>query len=268
MAQTTASIVTYHTPLSELDEAIASLVGVDKVWVVDNACHTPTRMRCLQYGPRIIYIGADNNGYGAGHNIALRAALDEGSDYHLVVNADVSFEPAMLSAAIAYMEARPEIGLLHPRLIYPDGGEQYTVRLLPSPIDLIARRFMPRRLFSRRLDRYELRSARGREISAAYVQGSFMLLRAAALRQCGLFDERFFMYPEDIDLSRRIAASGRWQVVYSPRFEASHHHHAASYHSARMLGIHIVNMIRYFNKWGWISDRFRRESNRAVLSQI
>lgn len=268
MSRLTASIVTYHTPLSDLDAAVASLAGAERVWIVDNASDPATAERCHSYGSHIIYISSRNVGYGAGHNIAIREALEMGADYHLVVNADVSFDPELTARAAEFMDHRPEIGLLHPRLRYPSGADQYTVRLLPSPVDLIARRFLPRSLFSRRLLRYELKNlSRDREIEAAYVQGSFMLIRAATLRDCGMFDERFFMYPEDIDLSRRIAASGKWKVVYSPRFEAVHTHAAASYRSLRMLGIHIVNMIRYFNKWGWMADAFRRCSNRAVLSQ-
>ncbi len=268
MSRLTASIVTYHTPFADLDAAIASLAGAERIWIVDNASEAAMAEHCRSFGPHIIYIGSENIGYGGGHNIAIREALASGADYHLVVNADVRFDPAMTTRAVSFMDSRPEIGLLHPRLRYPSGIDQYTVRLLPSPLDLIARRFLPRRLFGRRLRKYELKSlCRDREIEAAYVQGSFMLLRAETLRECGLFDERFFMYPEDIDLSRRIAASERWKVVYSPRFEAIHDHAAASYRSARMLGIHIVNMIRYFNKWGWVADPFRRCSNRAVLSQ-
>lgn len=268
MSIITASIVTYHTPLSDLDSAFESLAGADLVWVIDNGRSREIADRCRQEGRRVIYRGDVNKGYGAGHNRALREALLYGADYHLVVNADVAFRPEMLREAVEMMESRPEIGLLHPRLLYPDGSEQHTVRLLPSPIDLIARRFLPRRMVSRRLSRYELRSLdRNRELEAAYVQGSFMLLRMDAIRDCGLFDERFFLYPEDIDLSRRIAASGRWKVVYSPRFEAVHGYAGASRHSLKLLRIHIVNMIRYFNKWGWIADAFRRQSNRAVLSQ-
>ncbi|MBD5346846.1 MAG: glycosyltransferase family 2 protein [Bacteroides sp.] len=269
MARLTASIVTYHTPLSDLDAAIASLAGADRIWIIDNASDYVTETHCSNYGNRIIYIPGNNVGYGAGHNKALRLAIDNASDYHLVVNADVSFEPSTLTRAVEYMERRPEIGLLHPRLRYPSGTEQHTVRLLPTPFDLIARRFLPHALFNKRLERYELKKlCREHEIEAAYVQGSFMLLRIETLVYCGLFDERFFMYPEDIDLSRRIAATGRWKVIYSPSFEAIHNHAAASYKSIRMLRIHIVNMIRYFNKWGWFADSFRRQSNHTVLTQI
>lgn len=269
MARITASIVTYDTPLSELDSIVSSLGEADHVWIVDNASDLSTDIRCKSYGGRVEYIASANKGYGSGHNIAIRNAIEGNSDYHLVVNADVAFDPEMLREAVDYMEINNDIGLLHPRLVYPTGEDQMSVRLLPSPADLIVRRFLPRSFFRNRLERYELRTlSRSHDSEVAYVQGSFMLFRTDALRDTGLFDERFFMYPEDIDISRRMAAGGRWRVVYAPRFRAVHRHAAASYHSLRMLRIHIVNMIRYFNKWGWFADDFRRESNRAVLSQI
>lgn len=261
----TTSIVAYHTSDIELEAALRSLVGMDRVYVVDNSRSASTEALCREHGAE--YIPSDNVGYGAGHNKAIRRAIDHGADLHLVLNSDVAVTPEALREAVEIMSADPTIGLLHPRLRYPDGREQYTVRLVPSPFDLIARRFLPKGLFRRHLSRYELREKDrtvGRD--AAYVQGSFMLLRVDTLREVGLFDERFFMYPEDIDLSRRIAADGRWTVRYEPRVEAVHGYRAESRRSLRLLMVHIVNIIRYFNKWGWVSDPSRQTLNRHILA--
>ena len=89
-----------------------------------------------------------------------------------------------------------------------------------------------------------------------------MMLRMKALCDIGGFDERFFMYPEDIDLTRRIHQ--QYRTMYVPFVTVVHHHRAASYKSPRMLRIHIVNMIRYFNKWGWLFDAERRRINRTL----
>ena len=79
-----------------------------------------------------------------------------------------------------------------------------------------------------------------------------MFIRSEALKAEGLFDERFFMYPEDIDLTRRIHR--HWKTLYYPACEIVHDHRAESYKSLRMTKIHIINMMRYFNKWGWWVD--------------
>ena len=78
-----------------------------------------------------------------------------------------------------------------------------------------------------------------------------------------MFDPRFFMYPEDIDLTRRMHRLGH--TVYWPHATIVHAHRAESKRSARMRRIHIVNMMRYFRKWGFFFDSERRHVNRRLM---
>lgn len=263
------SIVTYRTPLEEMERCLASLRSgvVRNIYVVDNASDPEMERWCCRH-PEVTYMPGDNVGYGAGHNRALRLSLaDPSVRYHLVVNSDVSFSPGILDAMTAELERRPDIGQLHPMVLNPDGTPQYTVRRLPTPLDVFGRRFLPARLMRRRNDRYLLKERDlSRELDVPYHQGSFMLLRLDALRKVGLFDERFFMYPEDIDLTRRIHTC--YRTLYWPRATVVHDHRAASYRSLRMTCIHAVNLARYFNKWGWWYDPGRRVANRALDSAL
>ena len=93
------------------------------------------------------------------------------------------------------------------------------------------------------------------EADIPYHQGSFMFFRIACFEKVGLFDERFFMYPEDIDITRRMHRY--YKTIFYPQVTIVHAHRAASYKSKKMLKIHMVNMIKYFNKWGWIFDKER-----------
>jgi GT2 family glycosyltransferase len=93
-----------------------------------------------------------------------------------------------------------------------------------------------------------------------------MFLRTEALTKIGLFDERFFMYPEDIDLTRRIHKE--YRTVMYPYAEVIHAHAVESYHSKKMLWIHISNMIKYFNKWGWFFDNERKKINQEILKEL
>ena len=93
-----------------------------------------------------------------------------------------------------------------------------------------------------------------------------MFLRVSALKSIGIFDERFFMYPEDIDLTRRLAS--RYDTVFFPDVSVTHLHGSASHKSLKMLLIHAHNMIKYFNKWGWFFDQERNSLNRKALSMI
>lgn len=262
------SIVTYHTDLNELGQCLQSLTSpiVGRIFIVDNG--NEQRIADFVAGfDNIEYIASDNVGYGAAHNKAIRRAMQLGASYHLVLNSDVRFSPDILSRLIAVMEQRTEIGQLQPRIEYPDGRLQHTVRLLPTPLDVFGRRFLPAKLFRRRNERYLLQQFDHKsELNIAYHQGSFMLLRIAALIEIGLFDERFFMYPEDIDLTRRMHRL--FKTLYYPTETVIHDHRAASYRSLRMLRIHCVNMIRYFNKWGWFFDSERRTVNKQILKNI
>ena len=99
-----------------------------------------------------------------------------------------------------------------------------------------------------------------------YLSGCFMLLRQSILHEVGGFDERFFMYGEDIDLSRRMAQKS--DNMFFPDVSVTHAYGAASYKSLKMLYIHAMNVSRYFNKWGWLADRERDAMNRSTLRQF
>lgn len=268
----TASIVTYKTPHDELGECISALKrnGTARIYIIDNSPDESLRdfISTLPANNIVEYIARhDNPGYGTAHNMALRRALEEDTQYHLVINSDVYFEDGTLPKIIEYMDLHPDTGMLQPRIISPDGSEQFSSRLIPSPFDLIGRRFMPGFLNTTRNRRYLLTERpKGVALNIPYHQGSFMFFRVEILRKSGLFDERFFMYPEDIDISRRIHAL--CPTIYWPEVTVTHAHRASSYHSIRMLRIHMVNMFRYFNKWGWLLDPERKCFNKRILRQI
>lgn len=264
----TASIVTYNTSEEELGACLSCLMQsvVDKVYVVDNSKRLYIKKICSDYD-NVVYVANDNVGYGAGHNMAIRKSLTENSEYHLILNSDVAFESDVISRLIEYMDVETDVAQVQPEIVSTDGESQYTCRLLPTPSDLILRRFFPKWLFGRRNDRYTLRFAdRSKPINVPYHQGSFILFRSRCFREIGMFDERFFMYPEDIDITRRMHR--KYRTMYYPNVSVIHAHRAASYHNVRMLCIHICNMIKYFNKWGWFFDKERRKWNKELLQSL
>jgi len=96
-----------------------------------------------------------------------------------------------------------------------------------------------------------------------FLSGCFMLLRTEALQKVGLFDERFFLYFEDTDLSRRIHQ--QFRTVFFPDATIQHIHERKSYKEFKQLWYHIKSSIYYFNKWGWFIDRERDTVNRNIL---
>jgi GT2 family glycosyltransferase len=237
---------------------------VSDIFLIDNS-PAPT-FEFQQLPVKYIFTGK-NLGYGAGHNIAIRKTIEQGIPYHLVVNPDISFDPAIIDSIVQFMNNNSEIGQIMPKVFYPNGEIQYLCKLLPTPFDLIFRRFLPESWTKKHTERFELRkSGYDKLLNVPYLSGCFMFLRTEALKEVGLFDERFFMYPEDIDLTRRVHQ--KYRTVFYPKVSIIHHHAQSSYVNYKMLWIHISNMIKYFDKWGWIFDKERKEVNSETLKQI
>lgn len=221
------------------------------------------RMAMVKY----IWNEGKNLGYGRGHNIAIRESIWLKTKYHLVMNADVWVKATDIDRLHAFMEHNELVGSVMPKVVYPDGRLQYLCKLLPTPWDMFARRFLPMKWTKKRNERYELRmSGYDKIMNVPYLSGCFMLLRTAAVLQARLFDERYFMYPEDMDLTRTIHRD--WLTLFVPDVTIVHDHAQASYHSWKMTWIHIVNMCRYFHKWGWFCDKERQTMNRLTLEQL
>jgi hypothetical protein len=263
----TASIVLYKSDLEKVKDAIDSVYRSSlnfKLYLIDNS---PTdALKVLVRDPRTEYIFLnDNVGFGKAHNVAMRRAVSE-AKYHLVLNPDVYFEENVLEELFRYMEKHPDVGQMMPKVLYPDGEVQHLCKLLPAPADLFLRRFFP--WFpgaSERNRKYELLdSGYDKIMNVPYLSGCFMFLRTSALQEVGFFEERIFMYIEDADLTRRI--HGRYKTLFYPFVTIYHHYGKGSYRNFRLMLYNIHGAVIYFNKWGWIFDRGRKQINSHVLN--
>ena len=258
------SIVLYHPEWKQevlplLDELLR-VKNLHKVYLLDNSEVISNPYSIFRH-PQVRYIfNGANLGYGKAHNIALRESAYQKTAFHLVMNSDIRVKAEDIDAMHDWMIANPQVGHLMPRVVNPDGSPQYLAKRLPTPLDVFGRRFLPARWIVQRNERYELRDLDlERPINAPYLSGCFMFLRTRAVVEAGLFDERYFMYPEDIDLTRSIHRN--WLTLYYPQWTIVHAHAQASYKNKHMLWVHIQNMCRYFNKWGWFYDPERHTFN-------
>ena len=263
------SIVLYHPKWEQevlpLVRELLRVKNLRKIYLLDNSEEkgTPPSLPSredVQGKLRYMFNGA-NLGYGKAHNIALRESAYYRTELHLVMNSDIRVKAEDIDAMHDWMIANPQVGQMMPKVVNTDGTQQYLAKRLPSPLDAFGRRFLPEWMTARRNRRYELRDLDlTRPINAPYLSGCFMMLRTKAAVEAGLFDERYFMYPEDIDLTRTIHRN--WLTLYYPEWTIVHAHARSSYKNNHMLCIHIQNLCRYFNKWGWFFDRERREMNK------
>lgn len=263
------SIVTYMSSVNDVLKSIATCSKsplVKNIFIIDNSpndelCDTVVNWQKVKYihNPK-------NPGYGASHNIAINNSLSNNISYHLVINADVIFDFNLLEQMVSYLDCNEDTGLVAPKMLYVDGSVQCSRKLLPTPINMFFRAFFPKSLrtyldYQLQLEYFGYEDT----IIVPYVSGAFMFLRTSVLNEVGVFDERFFMYPEDIDLSRRIAEVS--QVRFVPHFVITHKYGGATWKSLRMFTIHAWNMCRYFNKWGWFFDKGRKDLNKRTLEQ-
>ena len=283
----TASIVTYNHHLLDFEPVLRSLFAspVDVVYIVDHSDtvmdlkaelneYTAKVLKGESYlqekrnnGFRLVYMPHENNGYGGGHNVAMRDAKEHGSEFHLVVNPDVWFGPEVIPAMVDYMRGHDDVGNIMPKVLYPNGSVQRLAKLLPSPMDMIGRFCLPDFVIFRRNNKFELRqSGFTKTMNVPFLSGCFMFLRTSILDTVGYFDERFFLYGEDVDFSRRIYR--QYRNVYLTDISIYHTFTRGSRKSLRLMLIHIMSMVKYFNKWGWVRDKERRRINREVQKQI
>lgn len=269
-----ASIVLYKTNITELQRVIDSFFNTKNInqhlLLVDNSPSDELKSICSKYkGKSISYIFNNANiGYGAAHNIAIRRAFELDSKYHIILNPDIYFEANVVEELSQYMESHTNIGNIMPKIIYPDGKLQYLCKLLPTPTDLIFRRFLPFEKWKKKINkRYELHdSGYNKIMNIPNLSGCFMFLRIEALKNVGLFDEKIFMYLEDIDLNRRIHQ--KYKTIFYPFVNVVHEHQKESYKNKKMLQAHIKSAFYYFNKYGWFIDEEREEINRRALKSL
>lgn len=189
-------------------------------------------------------------GYGENHNLNLKHACGR---YFVVMNSDMTIASDIFISLRDYMDLHPDIGIVTPKVLNPDGSIQGLNKRYPTVFDLFLRRFIPDRLhflIKRRNAYYEMRDVGyDRECEVPFISGAFMFCRTELLKSLGGFDERFFLYFEDIDLCRRIQRTHR--TVYYPHATATHFWARAAQKKWKFTCYFIRSAWRYFSKWGF-----------------
>jgi GT2 family glycosyltransferase len=214
VAQITAAIVSYNT-CDLLRECLASLPRELDVWVVDNGSADGSVEMVHSEFPHVQLIASDRNlGFGGAVNVV---AAQTSSPWLLIANADVRLQAGAVDALLAASQADPAAGAVAPRLVLPDGRTQHSVFAFPSvPFAVL----LALRLAGDRLcvpGRWDERRAR----RVPWAIGAVLLVRRAAFDAAGGFDERQWMYAEDLDLGWRMRRRG-WPTRYEPRAVARH----------------------------------------------
>lgn len=229
--------------------------GVEII-VVDNASGDDSAHLLQSDFPEIAFLETEKNlGLAGGVNVGLRAAK---GTYYLILNPDIISPAGSLTALIAFMESHPEVGVAGGKLLSPNGEVQDSCFRFYRPMTIIYRRtpLGKTRAGRAELDRFVMRDfdrKAAREVD--WIQGSCMMARSRAVQEVGLWDERFFLYFEDVDWCRRFWEAG-WRVMFAPEAQFSHFHQRTSERGS-LFGIfanwatreHITSALKYFWKY-------------------
>ncbi|MBP1224029.1 glycosyltransferase [Flavobacterium sp. 1355] len=263
-------IVMYKNDVEMLKKAITSFLSTGlkvKLYLVDNS---PTDdLKVLGIGDNIKYIhNPSNPGFGAAHNIAIKEALCEKAKYHFVINPDVYFKGEIIDSMVNYMHEDTKIGMMMPQVLNEDGSVQNLPKLLPSVYSVLMRKLKrPALVYENFINKYELRFVPKDKIyNAPILSGCFTLLNLEAIKEVGMYDDNFFMYFEDWDLSRRMHQ--KYKTIYFPKVSVYHEYNSGANKSSRLFKIFMNSAITYFNKWGWLIDSDRKCINEKALSQF
>jgi len=266
-----ASIVLYENSIDEVSGVVDDFLThtpIQKIFLVDNS--RKDRLRDLYPdNPRVEYIfNGENIGFGRGHNIALGLAGEAGFEYHFVSNPDISFDLDVVTPMVSHTSLDERVGMMMPEVLHPGRNIQHTPRLLPSPYRMLRRKLQwPTASYSRFVNIYELRDVPPDRIyRAPFLSGCFLVFRMKAIEEIGRFDERFFMYFEDVDISRRMHE--KYLTLYFPGASVVHKYNSGANRSIKLFRMFVLSGIRYFNKWGWFIDRRRTRVNAETLAEI
>ena len=274
------SVVLHNSPLALLNSAMQSLhrsaqtafqancLARVTVYLIDNLSQESYRAELtqeitgwpqseffdIQYLPL-----ASNRGFGAGHNEVLQRLV---SDFHLVLNPDVELQDDALRTGLTLLMDNEDVALASPKVFSGGGEQEFLCKRYPSVLVLLLRGFAPRflrRLFRQQLAAYEMRDlcqdegqgqGQGQgQVNVAIASGCFMLVRTPDLRAISGFNEDFFLYFEDFDLSLRLGKVGR--LVFDPDMRIIHHGGYAANKGRLHLRYFITSGMMFFNRHGW-----------------
>jgi N-acetylglucosaminyl-diphospho-decaprenol L-rhamnosyltransferase len=195
--------------------------GPAEVVVVDNGSRDDSVERVRRELPEVRVVRAPGNvGYARGANLGIAACR---APVVAVLNPDTELTPGTAGAMLARLDREPRLAAVGPRVRNPDGSDYPSARTVPSVVDAIGHGalglFAPRNRFTRRYRQLDTDPARERRVD--WLSGAAVWLRRDALDDVGGWDERYFMYMEDLDLCWRLRRRG-WDVLYEPAGTVMH----------------------------------------------
>lgn len=242
-------IVTFNNQ-DKIKDTIESLLpsleiyGNYEFYIVDNGS-TDETLNIIANFKKIIIIKSINKGFGFGHNQILDIIK---SKYHFIVNPDIKvLDLDFFIESVNFLENEHSIGLMTPLILNPDYTIQFLNKRNPTVFDMFIR-FISPNLFKKRQDRFTMKDIGYDSMySLEFASGCFMIFRTEIFKKIQGFDEKFFMYLEDADITRRVNLISR--SIFNPNIRILHFWERSGHKKLKYIIITIKSMIYYFKKW-------------------
>lgn len=251
--------VAYHPRPDEVERLAACLATLPAeigYAVVSNDHSAGEPIEALRDGAICFLTNAHNPGYGRAVNQAVAALARSGPlpPWIGALNTDLCWSQGTFETLLAWLHHHPDVVLAVPKLVDGKGVVQSLCKPDPTLLGLFSRRFIPEALkpaFLKRYDRWYVMADQDYEqiFDVPYLSGCCMLMRSQPFQAIGGFDERFFLYLEDADITRSLRAHGR--TIHLPVASVVHHWGRGNHRSRRLTLVNFHSAWLYFNKWGW-----------------
>lgn len=243
-------IVTHNnmrTIKDTLDSIFEYTKGVDfKLFAVDNLSEDGTPDFIRENYPQIELIEpGTNKGFGSGHNEVLGKI---NSKYHAIINPDVIIKSDVVKIMADKMDEDESVGMISPKILFPDGRLQILGKRMPKIKYLVASRMRKGDEPSPLLAEFAmLDHDPDSEYQVEVATGCFLFIRTELFKKIGGFDEGYFMYVEDYDLSCQVNKISK--VLYYPKAVIYHVWGRESKRNFKLKIVHIMSMMRFYRKW-------------------
>ncbi len=191
-----------------------------EIILVDNVSTDGTRDFLKQNYPHIHLIeNTARRGFGENHNTAMKACRGE---FILLLNDDTLLHPGALDALVSFLDTRPDVVVVGPKLLNGDGSLQRSCYRFPSPLRCLWENLLLTAAFPNSPFFGDYRAWAHDSIREVdFVSGAAILLRRSTLEKVGGFDPYFFMYAEETDLQKRITTAGG-KIAFTPEAVITH----------------------------------------------
>ncbi len=237
----TASIVIYNENKETLKKVIESFLNLDfekELIIIDNSPKDELKTFCEKFTEVKYIFTGENLGFGKGHNIAFKN-IKKKSDIHMIINPDVYFDSKNMSDFLKWFNEEKDISLATPKVCFPDGSTQNIARNVPTPIALLKRKL--------KLDSGELDIKDNNIYNIPFAHGCFLVFKTEVFEKIHGFDERFFMYMEDIDIFIKAKKYGK--TVINTNYKIYHEYRKGSSTSFKLLRWHLSSAVKFFYKY-------------------